>query len=124
MRTLLCLTASLFTSCGAAYELRADRYAYAPGDTIQLTLRNNSDVPCSYNLCFAHFEPAMPGDVRTCNARAYGLEAGSETQFALPLPAQTAAGKYTLNTTISLQGEGEPTDDNLVRLSVPIVIAE
>jgi hypothetical protein len=111
LMTIVLLLATACTSTtgnrgapAASVTLTTDRESYAPGDTVSVTLTNNSDGDVGYNLCLRVLEhrtsqaweevgyfPQLP-DV--CIMPLALLRAGKQILVTAVIPGSATAGRY------------------------------
>lgn len=98
---------------GSGIVFRTDRTTYALGDTMRLTLRNETDQPLGYNLCSSMPErrsaagwTRAPLD-RVCTAELRTLAPGTEASFAERLTAEWRPGEYRVTTHVERIRSGE-----------------
>lgn len=113
MRTA-CLAVMVIGSASCRMEvgtpLTPDRNVYQPGDSVALTLRNNSELVLGYNLCLSELRNALGErvDDRTesfCQANEVELAVGaSVTGNQRPLPQSIPAGRYSYVTLVEHLG--------------------
>ena len=91
---------------------RADRSAYALGDTVRLTLRNETDEPLGYNLCTSIPErrtsagwARAPLD-RFCTAELRILAPGAQATSPELLNADWRPGEYRVTTRVERMRSG------------------
>jgi hypothetical protein len=120
MRNLLPLAIALFCACsparsgggGSGVVLGVSPDAVAPGDTVVLTVRNDSPAAVGYNLCTSGLErqaggawEAVPSD-RVCTMELRTLATGQEASYRLALPAAVAPGEYRWHTAVETMDAG------------------
>lgn len=113
MRWVLLLTAVVACACSSSatsgasdVRLAVEPDVTSPGDTVELTLSNDSAEAVGYNLCSSGLERAsggtwqpVPSD-RVCTMELRTLEPGTEASFAMELQEGLAAGEYRFSTTV------------------------
>ncbi|MBD0321619.1 MAG: hypothetical protein ICV87_14880 [Gemmatimonadetes bacterium] len=111
-----------FVASDPAVEVATDRAAYAPGDTVRVTLRNVSGETLGYNLCISKLDrraadawttvDVFPGPGGACSMELRTLPAGESVQVRRAIPAATSAGTYRIvyNGIGPLRGEGRNRD--------------
>jgi len=101
---------AVLAACGpqsahsGALRVAADRAAYAPGDSVAITLRNASSAVVEYNACPRAIErragagwavvDRFPPPSGMCNASAHALPPGREVTVRFALPADLPSGTY------------------------------
>lgn len=128
-RILAALLALSAAACGNAFvasdpavEVTTDRAAYAPGDTVRVTMRNVSGESLGYNLCVSKLDrrsadawatvDVFPGPGGACTMELRHLPAGESVQTRRVIPAATEAGTYRLvyNGIGAYRGDGPNRD--------------
>lgn len=101
---LLMALSTLLAACGGVeVSLLTDAAEYAPGDRVQLQLRNQGHQDVGFNLCYARLERQDGGgwvhtphlaESEACPAIQHALEAGAYAEGSLRLPEALPAGEY------------------------------
>ncbi|HEX6924846.1 MAG TPA: immunoglobulin-like domain-containing protein [Longimicrobiaceae bacterium] len=124
MRTMLAMcTVLTLAACGQGMQageasditLSVEPTSAAPGDSVELVLRNNSSSDVGYNLCSSGLErrvesgwEQVPSD-RLCTMELRTLPPGDEARYTLQLPADLAPGEYQAITNAGpVDGGGGP----------------
>jgi hypothetical protein len=95
--------------------LTTDRQTYAPGQTLRLILRNETQHPLGYNLCLSTLERregeqwvAVPPDPdEICTTHLAVLLPGGETHYDFTLAAALPAGQFRYRTSIENMGTNQ-----------------
>jgi hypothetical protein len=99
---------------GAEVALTLDKSSYRIGETVRVTLTNNSERPYGYNLCGRGFERlvagawvAMPQELRLCTAHLDGLPAGAVRTGSTDLHTDAVPGTYRMVLSLAAHAPGE-----------------
>ena len=122
MRTLLAFTVVVLLGCSSSLESGDDvagiRLTAAPtpataGDSVTLTLDNETEGPVGYNLCTSSLErqtasgwEPVPVDL-VCTMELRSLQAGSDVEYRMPLPAGLVEGQYRYRTNVEIMTTGD-----------------
>jgi hypothetical protein len=125
MRTAILLATAVLAACGpslpsgdAAPGMRLDVApdTVAAGDSVVLTLHNDSAGAIGYNLCTSGLErqsgndwQSVPSD-RICTMELRTLEPGADARYPMELPAGLLPGEYRFHTTVELMSTGSRSD--------------
>jgi hypothetical protein len=97
---------------GPGVALAVEPGRAAPGEEVELVLRNGSDGAVGYNLCTSVLEreaesgwEAVPSD-RVCTMELRMLEPGQDARFRLELPPDLAPGTYRFLTRVERMETG------------------
>ena len=86
--------------------------AVAAGDSVTLTLSNESSGDIGYNLCTSSLERQSNGDWqsvpsdRVCTMELRTLGPARQTEYAIELPEELAPGAYRYGTSVEMLEEG------------------
>lgn len=110
--SFLAACASGLQTGAGGISLSLQPQAVAAGETITLTLRNDSSADVGYNLCSSTLEQRV-GDAwqpvatdRVCTMELRTLPPGQVTTYPMEIPAQAAAGEYRYVTAVELMEMG------------------
>lgn len=106
----------LVTGCGPAIDsvkLAAGEAQYAPGDQVELTLRNESGETVGYNLCLANLQRQIVNawvgvaseSNEACTLVLQSVAPGEEVKASKQLPSPLSAGAYRYRTDVEIDGE-------------------
>jgi hypothetical protein len=92
---------------------QAERSSYRQGDTATIVLRNGTNQPLGYNLCFSARELRTGGSwtrfspLRICTMELRTLAAGAETRHKEPITGEWQPGEYRIVTVVERMRSGD-----------------
>ena len=115
---LLCACSSSPESgdAASAVTLAVAPAAASAGDSVVLTLRNDSEAQIGYNLCTSELHrstggewQSVPSD-RVCTMELRTLAPQAEDRYTLELPSRLEPGEYRYHTRVHIPVTGMPSD--------------
>ena len=101
------------SSVGLAFETAAAEYA--PGDAVDTAVRNESEEPVYFNICFAFLDLVRGGEVvagslgpdqnAACQSDLRSLAPGEVAEGTARLPDGLEPGTYRLATEVEVDGD-------------------
>ena len=105
---LACSSAMQSGSADAGVDLSVAPTPATSGDSVTLTLANDTDGRIGYNLCSSTLErqtasgwEVVPSDV-VCTMELRALEAGSAAEYRVMIPTGIAEGQYRYRTNVEI----------------------